>query len=93
MVTAICAKLQRGVTHAEPGDSTGGSTYAFDIWQGHPLQGEVLGLLSRLRAEASTLRRRVDEHNRDHAKGDAPAIHVTAYVGQSTRVETEPDDD
>ncbi|MDH5671935.1 MAG: glycerophosphodiester phosphodiesterase family protein [Myxococcales bacterium] len=93
MVTAICAKLQRGLTHAEPDDSLGGSTYAFDLWQGHPLQEEVLGLPSRLRATAVDLRGRVDDYNRAHDAGGAPRIQVTTYVGQSTRREGESDDD
>ncbi|MDH5676850.1 MAG: hypothetical protein OEZ06_32340 [Myxococcales bacterium] len=93
MVTAICAKLQRGLTHAEPDDTLGGSTYAFDLWQGHPLQAEVLGLLSRLRTTAVDLRQRVDDYNRSHDAGGAPAIRVTAYVGQSTQREGQSDDD
>jgi hypothetical protein len=86
MVTAICIKLRRGTLSATLGDSIGGSTYTFDLWEGHPMQHEVLGLLQTLRKEARGLRERVEAWNLEHAPlRDANAereLRVIAYVGQ-----------
>jgi hypothetical protein len=82
MVTALCTKLRAGSTTALLGDSVGGSTYAFEVWPGHPLQGEVLGLLASVRRMAMELRARVEEHNHAHHP-PADADRVIAYVGQT----------
>jgi hypothetical protein len=93
MVTAICAKLQRGRKQAAPSESVGGSTYMFELWQGHPLEAEVLGLLAKLRSEVSALRKRVEEHNREHEADGAGRYRVTTYLGQGIRSEGEAEDD
>jgi hypothetical protein len=82
IVIAMCTKLRLGPTHAQANDAIGGSTYHFDIWPGHPLEHEVIGLLARLRAESLQLCERVLSHN---ATVDAPprTTRVTAYLGQS----------
>jgi hypothetical protein len=86
MVTALCIKLRQGKFSATQTDSIGGSTYTFDIWEGHPLEGEVLGLLGALRKEARSLRERVDEYNRAHEAArpaaEARELRVITYVGQ-----------
>lgn len=58
----------------------GGSTYAFDIWPGHPLEAEVKGQLADMRRRASDLRQRVDAHNQSRGLRDGQ--RVTTYVGQ-----------
>jgi hypothetical protein len=86
MVGALCHKLQLAANQATPGEWLGGSTYTFDLWPGHPMADEVLGLLSRLRKEAAELRVRVDTHNAQQPAprdGDA-GFRVVTYVGQNT---------
>ncbi len=86
MVTAICIKLRRGRLSATLGDSIGGSTYTFDIWKGHPMESEVLGLLGALRNHARAVRERVDRYNAEHAEerptDEGPELRVITYVGQ-----------
>ncbi len=68
-------------TAIDPRDSTGGSTYTFDVWPGHPLASEVLGTLAEYRANMSALRARVEAYN---AEVGVPARfeQVTSYAGQ-----------
>src|SRR5262249_25941605 len=63
MVTAICTKLRLGKTHAAAGEWVGGSTYGFDVWDGHPHHAEVVGFLQATRERAVALRKRVEAHN------------------------------
>jgi hypothetical protein len=84
MVTALCAKLERGLSHAEPDEAIGGSTYSFDLWEGHPLAHETRGLLPALRRQAQSLRARVEAYNERHpAPADVAPLRVVAYVGQT----------
>ena len=91
MVTAICTKLRAGVTTATLNDSVGGSTYAFEVWDGHPLKGEVVGFLASVRKMAMDLRARVEEHNAAHPPPEN-ADRVISYVGQ-TVVKDESDEE
>jgi hypothetical protein len=83
MVTAICAKLRSGERSAAPGEWVGGSTYAFDICADHPFHDEVVGFLQATRDRASALRKRVEQHNAEHALPEEGALQVVAYVGQT----------
>lgn len=84
MVTAVCSKLRSGATHASAGETVGGSTYHFDVWDGHPLQDEVLGFLKTTRRRARDLRERVEAYNADRDPPEAdPKKRVVAYVGQT----------
>jgi len=83
MVTAICTKLRLGKTHAVRGEWVGGSTYGFDVWEGHPHDVEVLGFLQDTRDRAVALRKRVEAFNADHPAPATGARHVVAYVGQT----------
>jgi hypothetical protein len=84
MVTALCAKLARGLSHAEPDETIGGSTYGFDLWQGHPLERETRGLLASLRTQCQSLRARIEAYNERYpAPAHAPPLRVVAYVGQT----------
>jgi hypothetical protein len=78
VVRTLCARL-RG---EGPAGSTGGSTYSFDVWPGHPLEAQVKNTLQRLRDELGELWERVEAHNRS---GTLPAEYeqITVYVGQS----------
>jgi predicted transcriptional regulator len=88
MVTALCAKLRRGVQKSGVDETVGGSTYGFTVWPGHPHHDEVLGILSRLRSELSRLRQKVHDYNTNVSGPAEERIGVIAYVGQ-TLIETE----
>jgi hypothetical protein len=83
MVIALCTKLRLGQTHAAPNDTIGGSTFGFEVWPGHPEYENVLGLLSKLRAEGSALRKRVAAHNESHSAPADQKRRVVTYVGQT----------
>jgi hypothetical protein len=87
VVGALCHKLRDSAQQATPGEHVGGSTYTFDLWAGHPFADEALALLSKLRSEAATLRRRIDDYNAQHGPERASAsdpFRVVTYVGQNT---------
>ena len=79
VVTAICAKLQRG-PRAAPDDAVGGSTYGFNVWKGHPHYDEAMALLARLRAEAMKLREKVTAYNADNAAPEGASVRVLSYM-------------
>jgi predicted acetyltransferase len=90
VVATLCARLALGTQRTRATDETGGSTYAFDLWPGHPREAEVRGLLGELRARMSALRTAVDA---DSARlgGPPPAcpqVRISFYFGQ--RVQDEP---
>jgi hypothetical protein len=78
MVKTISARLA-GSSEQPP--LTGGSTYSFEVWPGHPFEAEVLGQLEGFRERMSALRQRVREYNQDHPLPDR-TVHVTVYGGQ-----------
>lgn len=82
VVTAMCAKLGRGETRSLPQDVVGGSTWSFDVWEGHPHRDEVLGLLRELRERVSALRAEVTVYNDGHGR-PVEADEVTVYLGQA----------
>jgi hypothetical protein len=97
MVQAICAKL------AGPGGSvgaqrTGGSTYSFDVWPGHPHADAVYGLLAQQREAVSKLWDRVRAYNGEQgSERSGTRDRVTFYFGQWIASERQdgdgPDDD
>lgn len=82
VVTTICAKLGTGMNAARASDQSGGSTFALTVWDGHPEQQAVLGLLAQMRSQVIALRERVSEFNRQH-EPPRGALRVIAYVGQT----------
>jgi hypothetical protein len=77
MVTALCAKLSSGSRRAESGETIGGSTYTYDLWEGHPHEQEALGLLHTMRTQAVALRQKIEAYNAEHpAPVDAPRRKV-----------------
>ncbi len=82
MVTALVDKLQRGQTQSRHKDVVGGSTYEFLVWQGHPQEEEVFGLLREVRERVSALRAENTAHN-DRLGRPEDATRVSFYVGQS----------
>lgn len=79
VVRTLCMRL-RNAGDATKQSETGGSTYSFTVWEGHPLEDEVRGLLREYRARHSELRERVEAYNLEHP---VPQEHqrVTAYGG------------
>src|SRR5262249_25499881 len=67
VVKTIAARL-RGHAEGPNGRAIGGSTYSFDVWPGHPMELEVLGLLGDLRERTSELRGRVRNYNAGHPR-------------------------
>jgi len=82
MVSALGAKV-RGGARSKHGDVIGGSTLTFDIGPNHPLESEVLALLSRVRADLNELWGRVCAHNADHPLADEERVRVRFYFGQN----------
>lgn len=80
-VGTITNKL-RGGGPAAARDTIGGSTFAFDVWEGHPFRSEVLGLLAELRPRAQALRARVDTYN-ETTTPPAESDRVVFYMGQN----------
>ena len=85
MVAAISAKLTGGAGRAERRDVIGGATYSLDVRPGHPLEGEVLGTLARVRAQLEDLRARVDLANAG-SEGHT-RTRVVFYMGQYVKEE------
>ena len=81
VVRTLCIRL-RGGGDATKQAETGGSTYSFTVWEGHPLEDEVRGLLREYRARHSERRERVEAYDLEHA---VPEQHqrVTTYGGLS----------
>lgn len=93
VVTAICAKLRTGRTQADRDEAIGGSTYHLDVWEGHPLEREAVGLLANLRRQAVALRAAIEAHNGEHPRPSGAAEkRVISYVGQVVLNEGESDD-
>ncbi|HVW29866.1 MAG TPA: hypothetical protein VHC69_31095 [Polyangiaceae bacterium] len=90
MVRTIGKKLSFD-QRASAADEVGGSTYHFTLYRGHPLQEEVLGELRRFRERCTSLRARVDQHNKEHGL-PTNTLQVTTYFGQCV-VENEDDDE
>ena len=84
LVTAIGSKVTQGKNRALRDETTGGSTYHFDLYRGHAKEQEVLELLSSVRQRASALRAEVDAATGDAAEASAAqAYRVVFYVGQN----------
>jgi hypothetical protein len=83
VVTALCTKLRLGRARAVPGEWIGGSTYSSDVWDGHPLNDEVLGFLQRTRDQATALRERVKAYNSVHRGPEDRVRRVIFYAGQT----------
>lgn len=80
VVTAIASKVRCGAMRARRDESTGGSTYHFDLCEGHPLEEEVLGFLADVRRRASELRQRVIAQGELQGGQD---YRVVFYAGQN----------
>ena len=80
MVSTVTRKLALG-RGAALHDVTGGSTYTFEVWPGHPLEEEVRGVLARFRAGHTDLRARLLSEN-ERLSRPPTAYRVVVYGGQ-----------
>jgi hypothetical protein len=80
VVQTICQRLQQATSDV-PASPVGGSTYAFDVWPGHPLEAAAKAQLGEVRARLGALRQQVDAFNREHGLA-GEYQQVTTYVGQ-----------
>jgi hypothetical protein len=91
VVRTICARL---MASSEPTveAETGGSTYTFRVWPGHPLADEVKSFLGEFRERQSELRKRVDAYASEHPP---PSVYeqVVTYGGQSVTREGQESED
>ena len=86
----MCVRLRGSESSTGREPDSGGSTYSFSIYPGHPQEEEVRGLLREFRARHSELRQRVSSYNEAHAL--PPSYErVTAYGGVCVTME-EPDE-
>ena len=86
MVSTICVRLRHGASDAARNETSGGTTFTFDVWPGHPLDGEVRGLLAEVRARAYALRDRVDSHNAQSGER-REREPVVFYAGQYVKAD------
>jgi hypothetical protein len=82
VLNAMAAKVTTGSHSSAQEDETGGATYGFELWPGHPEEATVRGLLLRFRTEAARLWERVSEYNAQAKHADAERYHVSFYLGQ-----------
>lgn len=90
VVKTMVARLRRGADSSSEAE-TGGSTYTFTIWKGHPFETEVRGLLQEFRARHSRLREEIQAYNDGHERPSS-FERVTVYGGASSVLE-EADDE
>lgn len=81
VVQTVCQRLRAALGESPDAGATGGSTYTYDIWPGHPLEADVMAQLESMRQRCSQLRQRVEEHNRTSGLPNEYRQVVT-YVGQ-----------
>jgi hypothetical protein len=94
MVMAICAKLSLGKRSAAAGDLVGGSTFGFQLWDGHPHFEEASGFLKRFRAEGSALRQKIAAYNESHGAPPGGEQRIVIYAGQTLLgIDTEREDE
>lgn len=87
VLNALAAKVTGGSHSSAQKDETGGATYGFELWPGHPEEASVRGLLLRFRTEVAELWERVSEHNARVKHTDAGRYHVSFYLGQHLKRE------
>jgi DNA-binding MarR family transcriptional regulator len=85
VVNAVTMKLSMAGGAKGLRDQVGGSTWSMDVWEGHPFEAEVKGLLATLREQVERLRQRVDTFN--ETQSERPEPHrVIVYLGQYLRM-------
>lgn len=81
VVATLAARLR--MRAKDPYDWTGGGTFSFEVWRGHPMFDEAVGLLSQTRSRARALRERIRDFNGKHSSNGEHPLRVVFYLGQS----------
>jgi hypothetical protein len=81
VVQTISQRLHGGPVVPRGGEPVGGSTYRFDVWEGHPHAPEVQAALARFRDEQARLRDKVESYNRENPR-PRRYRQVVVYGGQ-----------
>lgn len=92
VVSALTARLRESHSRL-PEAWQGGTTYTFDVWEGHPNFDEAASFLSETRQRGGQLRRKIETFNRDHGPSTCRKFTFLSYVGQSVRDETTGDEE
>ena len=79
VVKTMCARLRRGANGPRAAES-GGSTYTFAVWAGHPLEEEARSFLPQFRERLSKLRQDIKDYN-DQNPLPSRYDRVTVYGG------------
>ena len=81
VVSMICQKLQVGPARSYAKDVVGGSTYSIDVWPGHPMWGETVSMLAKVREMIGSHRQAVDKLN-EELERPQDCERVVFYMGQ-----------
>jgi hypothetical protein len=84
VVSALTARLRDNYTTL-PETWQGGTTYTYDVWEGHEHLDEVARFLSDARKRGTELRRKLEEYNRQHRANGRRRFTFLSYVGQSVK--------
>ncbi len=88
VVRSICARLQRETALPERPQASGGSTYSFTVWPGHPHAELAYDTLARARAAADETRETILAWNEANPRPES-THEVTFYLGQSVLLRDE----
>ena len=80
VLSALAAKVVSGRHVSSASDEVGGTTLAFDLWPGHPKEGEVRRLLAAVRQQVLPVWEEVAAYNQANRPSDT--YKVTFYCGQ-----------
>jgi hypothetical protein len=92
VVSALTARLRDNYA-SFPETWQGGTTYTYDVWEGHEHFDEVASFLSEMRKRGTDLRRKLEDYNRKHTSDGLRKFTFLAYVGQSIKGDILGDDD
>ncbi len=82
IISALCVKLRGGNDRARDHDLTGGSTYSFNLWPGHPLETEATGLLKEFRHRLGELKAKKESFT-GQCPDDLEQSKLVFYFGQA----------
>jgi hypothetical protein len=88
-LNALAAKIGSGAQKSGAADVTGGSTFSFELWPGHPHEETVRGLLTRVRRELASVWDQTSSYNAGARSGERRTYNVTFYLGQYLRGDEE----
>lgn len=87
VLNSLAAKVGQGKRVSRVTDEVGGTTLSFDLWHGHPFEGEVRKLLATMRGQIIPLWEKVEAFNL--ANSSESSYKLTFYCGQHLTGEDE----